>query len=755
MRHLLIDEFQDTNPQQWNTVRTWLEGYATGEASSDVAVFIVGDPKQSIYGFRGAQAGVFTAARDFIATGLGGHYLRTSHTWRCAPAVTAAINQVFVPLGESFADFEAHTTQSDASGAVLALPLMHRPEKTPAEAAQAWRASLNTPRELEAAELRAREVNQAADWIAQQIAQGTAAQDILVLARRRDRLRELAGPLRERGIAYAQGDGVDLCDACEVQDITALLDVLTSPSHNLSLARALKSPIFGWPDEALSALAGHVRLRAASNDWLDALLTFASPLDTCLSESAPISGDAINGDTGTEHQKSEQTNTDGTGYCSLLFRKTADTLLQWQKSLAVLPPHDALVGIFQTEWPQLQGLTLPQRFAQAAPRAQRDGVLANLFAVLAQSLAQGGGRFLSTYALVRALKRPGVRAASAGSALTFETTGPARGVVQGLTIHKAKGLEAHTVLLLDADTEAPKTETYTVRSLWPAHSDLPLAFVFLASTAKPPAALQALLTVQAAQSQREGLNNLYVAFTRAKNRLVLSATQPHRPHPDGHSAWQLLHAFAQPVDDDVAAVPANQQVPPQLQEIGFWIKNMPPVQHRRSSVAIKNEQLESTENTEIEADSDRLSRIGQAMHSVLQQQAADEPAVLRAVGARFGLSAEELERANSGALKIRNGEGAWGWRAANLRFAADEVELAFGGGLLRIDRLLQLGDGQWWVLDFKLANASQLARHAPQLQQYVSGVTAMLQQQTVSEATPVVRGAILGADGSMWLLPMP
>ena len=61
-RHILIDEFQDTNPLQWQIVRAWLEAY--GDESAHPTVFIVGDPKQSIYRFRRAEPRVFESARE-------------------------------------------------------------------------------------------------------------------------------------------------------------------------------------------------------------------------------------------------------------------------------------------------------------------------------------------------------------------------------------------------------------------------------------------------------------------------------------------------------------------------------------------------------------------------------------------------------------------------------------------------------------------------------------------------------------------
>ena len=83
--HVLIDEFQDTNPLQWQALHSWLSSYSgAGNAPS---VFIVGDPKQSIYRFRRAEPQVFRAAKQFVVQGLEGDVLSCDHTRRNAPEV--------------------------------------------------------------------------------------------------------------------------------------------------------------------------------------------------------------------------------------------------------------------------------------------------------------------------------------------------------------------------------------------------------------------------------------------------------------------------------------------------------------------------------------------------------------------------------------------------------------------------------------------------------------------------------------------
>ncbi len=181
IKHLLIDEFQDTNPLQWQALHAWLSGYTgAGEAPG---VFIVGDPKQSIYRFRRAEPQVFRAAQAFIRDGLGGDLLACDHTRRNAPAVIGAVNAVMQQAQEEGAwnGYRSHTTESTATGRVLCLPPIPRPPKAgkddaPDAADLPWRDSLTTPRETPEETLRTLEARQAARWVAAQIASRHAAE---------------------------------------------------------------------------------------------------------------------------------------------------------------------------------------------------------------------------------------------------------------------------------------------------------------------------------------------------------------------------------------------------------------------------------------------------------------------------------------------------------------------------------------------------------------------------------------------------
>ena len=157
VRHVLIDEFQDTSPLQWHALHAWLSAYAGagGGASGQrpPSVFIVGDPKQSIYRFRRAEPRVFEAAARF--RGRGARRPRPGlrpHLPQCAagdrgdqPVFEAAADE-----GE-FEGFRAHSTArpeqpATASGGCL---VSARPEKNRAASAArfdaAWRDTLLTP----------------------------------------------------------------------------------------------------------------------------------------------------------------------------------------------------------------------------------------------------------------------------------------------------------------------------------------------------------------------------------------------------------------------------------------------------------------------------------------------------------------------------------------------------------------------------------------------------------------------------------
>jgi ATP-dependent helicase/nuclease subunit A len=686
VRHLLIDEFQDTNPLQWQALRSWLSAYA-GAGGTAPSVFIVGDPKQSIYRFRRAEPQVFKAAQAFVRDALGGDLLSCDHTRRNATGVMATVNAVMMDAlrVDAYLAYREHSTSSLQSGKVGSLPPIARPVtnqnapegRTAEESGVAlWRDSLQTARELPEETLRTQEARQAAAWIAAHLGAGDMqAADVMVLSRRRSALLPLQDELRRLGIAAQIGDKSDLIDSCEVQDVLALLDVLVSPQHDLSLARVLKSPIFELDDELLVSL--RLAQMQTGQSWFEVL------------------------------QQAGVMTHDGTAL--------AARLLRWKAWLDVLPPHDALQAIY-TDGDMLA------RFAALVPAHQVQTVLANLRALLTVSLQLAGGRFTTPYGLVRALKAGGVRAPAAVNAQA----------VRLLTIHGAKGLEADTVLLLDTDAPEHKAETMGVLVDWPGEAAWPAKFVFLASESHPPECASATLAAERVERQREELNALYVALTRARATLVLSSIEPYRR--TGRSWWQRLleTESVERISIDVAASSAGSGADADSSLVEFRkLPAAPPGQPSALPVA---------EPDSIE------SRIGKAMHRMLEWGRISDPNTA-AAAREFQLTPQQAMAAAAMAGRILQGDAVWAWDPAIVAWSGNEVELQFEGQLLRMDRLLQRSDnGHWWVLDYKSAWTPQ---DDPQLRSQLRSYRRALR---AIYPDAVVRAAFLTAPGRFYEL---
>ena len=685
IKHLLIDEFQDTNPLQWQALHAWLSGYA-GAGGEAPGVFIVGDPKQSIYRFRRAEPQVFKAAQDFVADALGGDRLSCDHTHRNAPEIMATVNAVMAAAQAQglYEGFRPHTTASREAGAVGRLPQIPREDGTgPRQARpepQEWRDSLTTPRELAEEKLVTQECRQAAAWIAQQIAQGLLPQQVMVLARRRDRLAAMEEQLRLLHIPAQQPEKSDLCEAPEVQDLTALLDALVSPTHDLSLARALKSPLFAISDGELvqvALLARKAQEGKRPRPWFELLQD-------------PALG-------------------------SVALRQASEMLLKWKILVDSLPPHDALAAIYD------QGDVLA-RFAAAAPPALRGKVLANLRALPGAALQVDGARYATPYGFVRALKAGGIRAPATSRA----------DAVSLLTVHGAKGLEAPVVLMLDTDATVARSETMGVIVEWPGEAPAPWRFAFIASESRPPACSAEALEVEQAARQREELNALYVAMTRARRLLVLSSVQPYLPAEA--SWWQRLEPFS----EQLAAPPPAIAVANGNARASFAL---PVVPTKSGGLPASGEQDPTPEDSP-------ESRFGQAVHQLLERWSFGAEifaaAQLRRASRDFGLDDGQLREAASMARRILQGEGAWAWHDDAVDWQGNEVALLHEGESLRLDRLVRRrGNGDWWVFDYKsAAQPQQQPELLVQLRRYRQAVAA-------ANAGATVRAAFLTGQGRL------
>ena len=522
----------------------------------------------------------------------------------------------------------------------------------------------------------------------------------------------------------------------EVQDIVALLDVLVSPRHDLSLARVLKSPLFGVGDADLVQLV--LRLRQ-----MQALQTLQAP--------EPVGGPSPV----VTWLQVLQTATDLPEALAPMGAK----LLLWKQWLDTQPPHDALSAIYQ------DGDVLA-RYAAATPANQCAGVLANLQATLMAALQVDGGRYASAYALVRALRAGGIAAPVRADA----------SAVRLLTIHGAKGLEAPLVLLLDTDGEAQKSETMGVLVNWPGEDAYPQRFVFLASESKPPACVADALALEQAARSREELNALYVALTRTQTTLVVSSLEPHVKNPGSwwqrlqaqalEAPWPLGASVAAPVGLDAAAEAPRTctlKVLPNMARNLVSNRPLAPVEYAQAATknianmglfGLAAQSQGGPVGGSLEGSESLDSRIGQAMHRLLEWLppqpvgGAEVPwsaEQMAAVAREFTLDAAQVKSASQMALGIVHGEGAWAWDTDQLSWQCNELALTHRGRLLRLDRLVQhKGSGQWWVLDYKSnANPQQDPALCAQLLTYRSAVAQAYTGQTVRAAFLTPQGALI------------
>ena len=699
IKHLLIDEFQDTNPLQWQALETWLSGYA-GAGDEPPSVFIVGDAKQSIYRFRRAEPQVFEAATRFVCEGLGGTLLSCDHTRRNAQGVMHVVNALMTQASTELPyDFSIHTTQSIQAGRVLRLPLVPRSDKPAVSTELIWRDTLNEPRADPEEHAVDTECEMAARWLAAQISSGVESKDIMVLARQRDRLSRMRDALRALGIASQIAEKTPLIEQPEVQDVVALLDALVSPSNNLALARALKSPLFAWSDDDLMGLAQAARSEeAASLSWFDVLLKY-------------------------EHFAQYLCRLDAD-----LTSKTAEKLKIMQHWLNTLPPHDALSNIYDT-------YALIERLMAAAPAPLRARVQQSLQALLHAALEIKSGRFLTPHDWVRILKKAHLKTPQSAS----------HNALRLMTIHGAKGLEAHTVVLLDTCTVAKNPKPLEVLVDWPGRAKAPQIFAFLRSEVSAPECVREALINEREQRAREEINALYVAMTRAKQQLVFSGHEMNKA-ANPLCPWMRLDALAQADEQAVEEVWHGDFVAPAGQgdatviSTPFFMKNIPVAVMEYAQCAIDSV-VPKAANTSASA------RIGITMHRLLELYRSDLdiaawlPAIARGQGLQDTEAAQALEIAKT----IVQSEAAWIWDAKQIDWQANEVELMHEGLLLRLDRLVKHTSTQtWWVIDYK---SNPTPQHVPelkaQLQQYQAAVQAANPSSSVKAAFITSLGALI------------
>lgn len=270
--HVLVDEAQDTNPEQWQVIKTIADEFFAGVgARGDIirTIFAVGDVKQSIYSFQGARPEEFHAARDHFKTKVDAAAQAFAEptldmSFRSADAVLTFVDEVFtddkVRQGLLERQYRGHGVHRQGDAGVVEIWPPEEPDE--AEEVGGWVLPFAPDRRIgPEARLARRMARTIADWLAAgemlpSAGRPVRAGDILVLVRHRTAFDQiLISALKALGVPVAGADRMVVTDAIAVMDLTALAHFALLPEDDLTLATVLKSPLLGWDETALYDLA--------------------------------------------------------------------------------------------------------------------------------------------------------------------------------------------------------------------------------------------------------------------------------------------------------------------------------------------------------------------------------------------------------------------------------------------------------------------------------------------------------------------
>ncbi|MFZ1103424.1 MAG: UvrD-helicase domain-containing protein, partial [Hyphomicrobiaceae bacterium] len=491
--HILVDEAQDTSPVQWRVITALADEFFSGLSAREEprTLFAVGDEKQSIYSFQGAEPRMFAAqgaalGRRAEAAGASWRRVPLTLSFRSVEPLLAAVDAVFADPGRTpglGAASIRHVADRAGHAGLIEIWPTEKHEAPPA--AEPWsplaEAADATPSVVRLA-------NRIADTIAGWFRSGellasehrpVRAGDILVLVRKRVPFAPaLVSALKVRGVPVAGADRLMLTEQIAVQDLTALGDVLLLPDDDLALAAVLKSPLLALDDDDLMALA-HGRSRSL---WAE-----------------------LQARTGAGGRLAE----------------AARRLERWRGVANLVPPFEFYAGVLDRDGGRARMLT--RLGTEAADAIDELLNLALAYDETEPPTLQG---FL---ARLRQGQREIKRDMEQG-----------RDEVRVMTVHGAKGLEAPIVLLPDtcSTRSARRPNELLVLEEAERQSGLPPPFLW------PIKGMSRVETVQSARARikladtEERNRLLYVALTRARDRLYVAGFEGAQKPPS--DCWYNL-----------------------------------------------------------------------------------------------------------------------------------------------------------------------------------------------------------------------
>jgi ATP-dependent helicase/nuclease subunit A len=480
--HVLIDEAQDTSPRQWDIVERLITEFTAGAGARDGlvrTVFAVGDEKQSIFSFQGAAPHEFDERRHrwqqkFEGAGLKFERVPFTYSFRSGEAILQSVDHVFREENiyrsiHAENTYPLHHSLADAApGLIECWTLAEADERKEIEG---WRAPFDgvavTSPEVKLSRRIQAEIKRLVESGTMTGHRGDRRRlrygDVLVLVRRRGNVFDaVIQALKHAGIPVAGADRLKLTEHIAIIDLMNLADALLLPQDDLALAVALKSPLFGLSDDDLFALA-HGR---------------KGTLRAALSEHVASTGQFID----------------------------------------VLKRLEACERRFADETP----------FAFYAWLLGGDGGRARILRRLGHEANDALDEFLEL-ALNYERKAPSslqgfmawLRAADTEVKRDMEIS---RDEVRVMTVHGAKGLEASVVFLVD--TTSSPSDIQRLRLIELPGADGREVVVWAGKKADDPKPVAAARQRMLDETEDEYRRLLYVAMTRAADRLIVGGCQP-------------------------------------------------------------------------------------------------------------------------------------------------------------------------------------------------------------------------------------
>ena len=534
--HILVDEAQDTSPMAWNIIDKLTDEFFSGESQSKDArtIFAVGDEKQSIYGFQGADPRKFAGMGDLFKKKaemalLDLHNIPLNQSFRSTYPILHAVDTVFQDqrllqaVTSKSENILHHAFRQDQAGLIEVWDT-EKAEKI--ESADPWNPAEEFHTDLPVVQLSKKIARRIQHWLASETKLRSSGRpitpgDILILVRRREPFApHMIRELKALNIPVAGADRIRITEQLAVMDLMVLAEFILLPEDDLSLATLLKSPFFNLSD--------------------DQLLEIRNARKGALWEALQHRSDSIAD-----------------------YKAIVSTLKNWLARADLVPPFEFFAGLL-TEDDRREKM-----IARLGPEAG-DAIdeflnMAIHYDDLAPPSLQGFINWIKKTELE--IKRDMEQG---------------RNEVRVMTVHGAKGLEAPIVFLPDTCSTRSGGVGETLYTAKPQGSGASDQLIW---TIPDLGSLEFVQQARRAKSDKERdeyYRLLYVAMTRARDELYICGYESSKgkdtgcwydvvrdgladkllesKHAQGHKIWQFISQNTKPVEEQVLS-PGDSEVP--------------------------------------------------------------------------------------------------------------------------------------------------------------------------------------------------